>query len=127
MNWFRYHTDALDNPKVQELPPELFKFWVNLLCLARLYDGVLPDDRTIAFRLRMPLTSTPDNDTSDAHNTVHKYYMDATSALHELEMRGLLDRERGRYRTAGNADPGGEALASVCHVLFNTNEFLYVE
>jgi hypothetical protein len=41
--------------------------------------------------------------------------------------RGLLDRERGRYRTAGKADADGEALASVCHVLFNTNEFLYVE
>ena len=41
--------------------------------------------------------------------------------------RGLLGRERGRYRTAGKTDTRAEALASVCHVLFNTNEFLYVE
>jgi hypothetical protein len=41
--------------------------------------------------------------------------------------RGLLDRERERYRAAGKGAPDAEALASVCHVLFNTNEFLYVE
>ena len=39
--------------------------------------------------------------------------------------RGLLERERQRYREDGNAE--AKALASVCHVLFNTNEFLYVE
>src|SRR5262249_1375386 len=39
--------------------------------------------------------------------------------------RGLLDRERQRYKTAGDGD--AKALASVCHVLLNTNEFLYVE
>jgi hypothetical protein len=39
--------------------------------------------------------------------------------------RGLLDRERQRYR--GSSDANTQALASVCHVLFNTNEFLYVE
>lgn len=34
MKWFRFYHDALDDPKVQRLPGETFKFWVNLLCLA---------------------------------------------------------------------------------------------
>lgn len=33
MKWFRFYHDALDDPKVQRLPGDLFKFWVNLLCL----------------------------------------------------------------------------------------------
>ena len=33
MNWFRFYHGALHDPKVQSLRPELFKFWVNLLCL----------------------------------------------------------------------------------------------
>jgi len=32
--WFRFYNDALDNPKVQLLPSDLFKTWVNLLCIA---------------------------------------------------------------------------------------------
>ncbi len=77
MNWLRYYTDTLDNPKIQDLPSDLFKFWINLLCLARLYNGVLPDEKVITFRLRTT-------------------QMETTSALHELEIRGLLDRTKGR-------------------------------
>ena len=34
MKWFRFYHDAIDDPKVQRLPGDVFKFWVNLLCLA---------------------------------------------------------------------------------------------
>jgi len=55
MRWLRLWTDIIDDPKVQNLPPGLFKFWINLLCLARQndVDGVIPSDKEIAFRLRM--------------------------------------------------------------------------
>ncbi len=52
MNWLRLYTEVLDHPKLQRLPGDLFKFWVNLLCLARLHNGVLPSIEDIAFRLR---------------------------------------------------------------------------
>ena len=39
--WFRFYGDALNDPKVQMLPPETFKSWVNVLCLASQNDGVL--------------------------------------------------------------------------------------
>jgi hypothetical protein len=56
MKWFRFHSDALDNPKVQRLPGDLFKSWVNLLCLANRNPadrGVLPSIADIAFGLRI--------------------------------------------------------------------------
>ena len=40
--WFRFYNEALDDPKVQKLPPALFKSWVNLLCLTARHDGTLP-------------------------------------------------------------------------------------
>lgn len=52
MSWFRYYESALDDPKVQRLPGELFKSWVNILCLAKRHRGVLPSLTDIAFALR---------------------------------------------------------------------------
>jgi uncharacterized protein DUF1553 len=44
-------------------------------------------------------------------------------------LSGLLERERDRFRQVGMAEKAiaRESLASVCHVLLNANEFLYVE
>jgi len=55
MQWFRFYSEALDDPKVQRLPGDLFKAWVNLLCLANEQDerGTLPTVDDIAFRLRL--------------------------------------------------------------------------
>jgi hypothetical protein len=53
MEWFRFYESTLDNVKAQALPGELFKGWVNLLCLANSGNGVLPSLRVIAFRLRL--------------------------------------------------------------------------
>jgi hypothetical protein len=54
--WFRMYHATLDNPKVQKLPGEQFKTWVNLLCLACRTGGRLPSDADIAFALRVPET-----------------------------------------------------------------------
>lgn len=55
MKWFRLYSEVLDDPKVQQLHPAMFKHWVNLLCLASQTDegGMLPDEESIAFRLRV--------------------------------------------------------------------------
>ena len=34
MKWFRFYHASYRNPKVQEMRPELFRFWVNMLCVA---------------------------------------------------------------------------------------------
>jgi hypothetical protein len=51
--WFRMYDEVLNDPKVQRLPGEKFKAWVNLLCLASKGNGVLPPLVDLAFALRM--------------------------------------------------------------------------
>lgn len=51
--WFRFYVETLDDPKVQTLAPDLFKHWVNILCIAAKNDGVLPSVEAVAFGLRV--------------------------------------------------------------------------
>lgn len=67
--WFRFHAEALNDPKVQRLDGETFKVWVNLLCLASANDGKLPPVTDIAFALRM---------TEDGARTVLERLLNAT-------------------------------------------------
>jgi hypothetical protein len=75
--WFRFYIEVLDDPKVQKLPPHLFKAWVNVLCIAGSNDGVLPGIDDIAFRLR---------------SSVH----DAQTQIDELIGLGLIDIRRDK-------------------------------
>jgi hypothetical protein len=55
MKWFRFYDDALNDPKVQKLPGDVFKTWVNLLCVASKNNGAIPSDmESLTFILRMP-------------------------------------------------------------------------
>lgn len=75
MKWFRFYDEALDDPKVQRLPGDLFKLWVNLLCLASKNDerGVLPGSvEDIAWRLRVDIDWL-------------------RASIHTLQGQGLLD------------------------------------
>lgn len=51
--WFRFHAEALDDPKVQKLDGDTFKAWVNILCLASRNGGYLPSIEDTAFALRI--------------------------------------------------------------------------
>ena len=79
ISWFRMYTELLHDPKVQRLPPALFKFWVNLLCIVNEYSrdtGELPTAEKIAFAARMrPVRSH--------------------SAVSALTTRGLVDARDG--------------------------------
>jgi len=52
--WFRLYDDVLNDPKVQKLNGELFKLWINVLCIASKHGGVLPSLDDLAFELRLP-------------------------------------------------------------------------
>ena len=81
MKWFRYYSESLESKKVQDLPPRLFKFWVNLLALAN-FDttrGNLPNPNVIGFRLRLK------------PETVTKY-------LRDLTERRLVDSDTDTIR-----------------------------
>jgi hypothetical protein len=51
--WFRFYEESLNNRKVQDLPPDLFKHWVNILCIASKHGGLLPSLADVAFGLRV--------------------------------------------------------------------------
>lgn len=44
MKWFRLYNEVYSDPKVQELRPELFRFWINIMCIASENEprGVVP-------------------------------------------------------------------------------------
>jgi hypothetical protein len=50
-SWFRFYDDTISDPKVQLLSDNLFKFWINILCLANKNNGTLPDMHHLAYAL----------------------------------------------------------------------------
>jgi len=110
--WLRLYTSILDDPKVQRLSPELFKCWVNLLCLAKEGDGLLPSIEDIAFRMRI----------TDE---------DAKRLTEELVRRGLLDSD-GKNLTPHNwlnrqfqSDVSTERVKRHRNVTRNVSETLF--
>ncbi len=81
--WFRYYVEALDDPKVQRLPPALFKAWVNLLCVAAKNEGKIVSLSDAAYGLRMSEVRT-------------------NSIVVKLAAAGLLDRVEGGYHEPHN-------------------------
>lgn len=51
--WFRFYTEALNDPKVQRLPGEMFKGWINILSLTADNNGEIPAIEDVAFALRL--------------------------------------------------------------------------
>lgn len=78
--WFRFYTSVLDDPKTQMLPPDLFKHWVNVLCIAAQHDGELPQIGVTAFLLGR--VAEPK----------------AAEVLSKLAAAGLLDRTEKSFR-----------------------------
>ena len=123
MKNLRLHDDLVDNSKLQELSPELFKYLINLWCLASQNGGYLPDATDIADRLQEPLRGV----------------QEAVTALAEL---GLLERSRygcapvnqsaspgamrvRRHRAKKKADKDNEALQDVTEMLHNVTRMLH--
>ncbi len=52
-SWFRLYNESVFDPKVQQLSPNIFKMWINLLCLASRNDGVIPSKSDLIFTLRL--------------------------------------------------------------------------
>jgi hypothetical protein len=75
MRWFRFYNETRHDPKVQRLPAELFRAWVNLLCYANENGGAIPgtpDD--LAYEMRMPVSR-------------------AMKCIEQLKHAGLLDQD----------------------------------
>jgi hypothetical protein len=118
--WFRFYDDAVSDPKVQLLEGELFKTWVNLLCLANKNNGTLPNLKHIAFALRLPegavvtavtclsqagLLDRVNATTWAPHNWRGRQYKSDSSAE---RMRRHRDRHRDRNGDAAVTPPERE-------------------
>jgi hypothetical protein len=75
MKWLRLYSDVVSDPKVQLLPGDKFKAWINLLCVASQHDGILPPLADLAFTLR----TTEDKITALLDDLVEKGLLDVTS------------------------------------------------
>lgn len=84
LQWFRFYNEALNDPKVQGLPAELFRVWINVLCVANEENdwGFLPSLDDLAFKLRLTLEETE-------------------TALDDLSRRNLIEKS-GRKLTPHN-------------------------
>lgn len=51
--WWRAYDEAVDDPKLLLLSDRQHRAWFNLMCIASVYDGTLPDIKVIAVKLRM--------------------------------------------------------------------------
>lgn len=80
MDWFRMYADILDDPRLQRLPGETVKTWLNLLSVASQHEPrwTLPPVDIIAFKLRSSPSRTQ-------------------KAIAELLAAGLLDLADGIY------------------------------
>ena len=76
MLWFRFYNEVLDDPKVQQLDGDLFKAWVNLLCLCSRNGGLPRSVSDISFSLRITETV-------------------CLTVLERLSNAGLIDRLNG--------------------------------
>jgi 5-methylcytosine-specific restriction endonuclease McrA len=58
--WFRFYADEINNPVVQSLPGDIFKTWVNCLCVAVGYknNGILPPVDELAWLIRVDKEAT---------------------------------------------------------------------
>src|SRR5690348_2886373 len=54
MAWLRLYDDLLDNPKIQMLQDKTFRGLINLWCIAKRNDGLIPGDiPALMFSLRL--------------------------------------------------------------------------
>lgn len=81
MRWFRLYDDVLNDPKVQRLDGDTFKFWINMLCIASKRGGVLPSIEDMAFEMRVSV-------------------LVCTMKIDVLKVAGLLDGDK-RLRPHG--------------------------
>lgn len=86
MRWFRFYSEALNDPKAQLLPDRLFKQWVNILCIVNEQE---PSRGRGSGRLPKDISSTA--------YLLHMGVDEAKEVISSLVEWGLIDDEKGRY------------------------------
>lgn len=85
MSWFRVHTKLLHNSKVQTLEPHLFKALINIWCLSKEGNGVIPRDAEIGFQLRLTVSEARETVKALVNVGLLEQSEDGTYRAHEWE------------------------------------------
>src|SRR5574338_1718837 len=56
--WWRAYDEAVDDPKLLLLSDRAHRAWFNLMCLASIGGGRLPERKVIELKLRLPPSKT---------------------------------------------------------------------
>jgi hypothetical protein len=117
--WFRFYDDAINDPKVQRLSAEMFRAWVNMLCLASKYGGAIPK-ADIAFALRASDKGAQAivdclierNLLDDRGDIVTPHNWDGRQYKSDVTDPTAADRQK-RYRKSRNADRNATVTPTV--------------
>jgi len=113
MKWFRFYHEVLDDPKVQRLPADLFKTWVNLLCVASKNGGhITADYDELSFILR----TTPEKVGEAIDALLNAGLLDQGETLHphNWTLRQYeSDDSSGRVKRHRERERNGDVTASV--------------
>jgi len=118
--WWRAHDEAVDDPKLQQLPGELFKAWFNLCCVTSQNGGVLPAIGAIAFKLHTSeakakavigkLRAAGLIDDTDDHVTMHNWGVrQYKSDVSTERVKRFREQERNVSSTVSATPPETEA------------------
>ena len=119
--WFRFYSGVLDDPKAQMLSPELFKHWVNVLCIAAQHNGELPSISVTAFMLGRIAEAKAAGILAKLHGAglldktesgFKPHNWDARQYKHDASDPTNADRQkrfRDRKRNANSNDSNGES------------------
>lgn len=112
--WFRFFEAAINDPKVQSMPGDLFKAWVNILCLAnmgRTSSGTLPPKQEISFHLRVVERELDQIlDELISRGLVHYDMHTGELTPHNWIRRQYRDRSRDRMRALRSRKKQGDAI-----------------
>ena len=122
--WFRFHTDAIRNPKVARLNDAQYRLWTELMCVAGDNDGVIPclDDLKHILKRRLDhlsrglkdLISTglidPLGDSYEPHGWSKHQYKSDTSTDRVQKLRAKRNVSETPPETETDADTEKEEL-----------------
>lgn len=81
--WFRFYDEAINDPKVLRMSPEMRWNWVAVLCIASQSKGKIPADEDVSLLLRTTVSQ-------------------ASEIIGEFVSRGLLDKTRDGFHEPHN-------------------------
>lgn len=116
MRWFRFYDEVLDDPKCQRLSAQMFRNWINVLCLANREPnrGTVPPIEDVAFGMRVSVGKSERILLDLVSAELLDAMPDGTFQPHGWDTRQRVSddvsKRVSKYRAANNDEPLQETL-----------------